>query len=163
MFISLGLNDNIVDAIVDEQGYNTSHTLSCLGKKGVEQLVSSICKPAGMEDETHNPGINVSLWSQEIIMGVCFALKHQQSCGEKFHPSLINLKILEELWLQQEIKDTHNNKEACNTWSVWDSKNHTASADLIKQHFCQIWGVDGDPCAYLMCEHIVPSTPSRNS
>ncbi len=68
-------------------------------------------------------------------MSMCFALKHQRRCGEKFHPSLINLKILEELWLQQEIKDAHNNKVAYNSWPVWDKKIWAASADLIEQHF----------------------------
>ncbi len=105
MFISLGLADDIVDAIVDEQGYNTPHALSCLDKKGAKQLVNMICKPGRMKGGTRNPGIDAPLWSQEIILGVCFALKHLRRCGGKFHPSLINLKILEELWLQQEIKD----------------------------------------------------------
>ncbi len=68
-------------------------------------------------------------------MGVGFALKHQRHCRENFHPSLINLEILEELRLQQEIKEAHDNKEAYNMRPVWDHKNHAASADLIKQHF----------------------------
>ncbi len=59
MFISVGLNDNIIDTIVDEQGYNTPHALSCLDKKSVDQLVSAIHKSGGMKDGTHNPGINV--------------------------------------------------------------------------------------------------------
>ncbi len=45
MFISLGLADDIVDTIMDKQGYNTPHALSCLDKMGVEMLVSAICKP----------------------------------------------------------------------------------------------------------------------
>ncbi len=61
MFLSLGLSDEIVDAIVDEQGYNTSHALNRLDKKGVEQLTSAICQPGGMKDGTHNPGFNVPL------------------------------------------------------------------------------------------------------
>ncbi len=80
-----------------------------------------------------------------------------------FHPSLINLKILKELWLQQEIGDTHNNKQAYSTWPVWDSKNHIVSADLIKQHFCQILGMDSAPCTYLICKHVIPPTPSSSS
>ncbi len=122
MFLSLGLSNEIVDAIMDEQGYNTPHALNHIDKKGVKQLVSAIRKPGGMKDGTCNPGINVPVRSQEIITGACFALKHQRRCGDKFHPSLINLKILEELWLQQEIEDVHDNKEAYNTCSIWDSK-----------------------------------------
>ncbi len=61
MFLSLGLSNKIVDAIVDEQGYNTPHALNRLDKKGVEQLVSAIPKPGGMKDGTCNPGINVPL------------------------------------------------------------------------------------------------------
>ncbi len=61
MFLSLGLSDKIVNAIVDEQGYNTPHALNRLDKKGVEQLVSAIRKPAGMKGGTHNPGIIVPL------------------------------------------------------------------------------------------------------
>ncbi len=61
IFLSLGLSDKIVDAIVDEQGYNTPHALNRLDKKGVEQLVSVIRKPGGMKDGTRNPGINVPL------------------------------------------------------------------------------------------------------
>ncbi len=160
MFLSLGLSDEIVDVIVDEQGYNTPHAHNCLDKKGVEQLVSAIHKPGGMKDGTCNPGINVPLQSQENIQGVCFALKHQRQCGDKFHPSLINLKIIEELRLQQEIEDTHDNKEAYNTLPVWDSKKHVASADLIKQHFCQIRGRDGAPRAYLMHKHVIPPAGS---
>ncbi len=45
MFISLGLADDIVDAIVDEQGYDTPHALSHLDERGVEQLVTAIRKP----------------------------------------------------------------------------------------------------------------------
>ncbi len=63
MFLSLGLSNKIVDAIVDEQGYNTPHALNHLDKKEVEQLVSAIRKPGGMKDGTHNPGINVPLQS----------------------------------------------------------------------------------------------------
>ncbi len=84
-------------------------SLSCLEKKGIKQLVSAIYKPDGMKDRTWNPGINVPLQSQEIIPGMRFALKNQWHCGEKFHPSLMNLKNLEELWLQQQIKDAHDN------------------------------------------------------
>ena len=156
MFLSLGLSDEIVDAIVDEQGYNTPHALNRLDKKGVEQLVSAIRKPGGMKDGTRNPGINVPLRSQEIITGACFALKHQRRCGEKFRPSLIDLEILEELRLQQEIEDAHDNKEAYNTRPVWDPKKRAASADLIELHFRQIRGRDGAPCAYLMREHVIP-------
>ncbi len=112
MFVSLGLADDIINAIVDKQGYNTPHALSRLDKKGIEQLMNVIRKPGGMKDGTRNLRISVPLWSQELIMGACFALKHQRRCGEKFHPSLISLDILEELWLQQEIEDAHNNKVA---------------------------------------------------
>ncbi len=78
IFLSLGLSDKIVNAIVDEQGYNTPHTLNGLDKKGVKQLVSAIRKPGGMKDSTRNPGINVPLGSQEIIQSACFAPKHQR-------------------------------------------------------------------------------------
>ncbi len=61
MFLSLGLSDEIVDAIMDEQGYNTPHALNCFDKKGEEQLISVILKPGGMKDGTHNLGINVPL------------------------------------------------------------------------------------------------------
>ncbi len=44
-------------------------------------------------------------------MGECFALKHRRHCRKSFFSSLINLEILEELWLQQEIKEAHDNKE----------------------------------------------------
>ncbi len=147
---SFGLSNKIVDAIVDEQAYNTAHAINRLDKKGVEQLISTICKPGGMKDRTHNPCINVPLQSQEIIMGACFALKHQRLFGEKFCPSLINLEILEELWLQQEIKDAHEYKGAYNNWPVWGPKKHAASTNLIQQHFCNTRGQDGAPCAYLM-------------
>ncbi len=43
MFMSLVLANDIVDAIVDEQGCNTPHALSHLDKKGVKQLVNAIC------------------------------------------------------------------------------------------------------------------------
>ncbi len=74
----------------------------------------------------------------------------------KYHPSLINLNILEELWLQQEIEDAHDNKVAYDSCPVWDSKNCDASADLIEQRFCQIHGMDVALCAYLMRKHIFP-------
>ncbi len=115
-----------------------------------------------MKDGTRNPGINVPLRSQEIITGACIALKHQRRCGEKFRPSLIDLEILEELRLQQEIEDAHDNKEAFNTRPVWDRKKRAASADLIELHFCQIHGQDGAPCAYLMREHVIPPQGSKS-
>ncbi len=90
-------------------------------------------------------------------MGLCFALKHQRHCGEKYQPSLVNLNILDKLQLQQEIENAHNNKVAYDSCPLWDSKNHAASTDMIEQHFCQIRGMDGAPCAYLMCKHIVLS------
>ncbi len=52
MFISLGIDDVIVDAIVNEQGYNTPQALSCLDKKGLEQLVNAIWKPGRMKGGT---------------------------------------------------------------------------------------------------------------
>ncbi len=96
-------------------------------------------------------------------MGACFALKHQRCCREKFHPSWINLKILKELWLQQEIKDAHGNKEAYDTLPVWDSKNCAASANLIEQHFCHIWGMDSALRDYLIHNHAVPPTLTGSS
>ncbi len=156
MFVSLGLADDIIDATVDEQGYDTPHAFSCLDKKGIKQLMNTICKPGGMKGGTWNPVINVPLQLQELIMGAYFALKHHRRCGEKFHPSLVNLNILEELQLQQEIKDTHNNKVTYDSRPVWGSKNCAMSADLIKQHFRQIRGMDSAPCTYLMREHIIP-------
>ncbi len=30
------------------------------------------------------------------------------------------------------------------------------SADLIEHHFCQIQGIDGVPCTYLMCKTLIP-------
>ncbi len=35
MFLSLDLSDKIVNAVVDEQGYNTPHALNRLDKKGL--------------------------------------------------------------------------------------------------------------------------------
>ncbi len=96
-------------------------------------------------------------------MGMCFALKHQKHCGEKFHPSLVNLKNLKELRLQQEIEDAHDNKEAYDTRPVWDPKNQAASANLIKQHFSQIQGTDGAPCTYLMRKQVIPPPTSGPS
>ncbi len=93
----------------------------------------------------------------------CFALNQQRHCREKFHPYLINLKILLELWLQQEMEDSQDTKEAYNTQPVWDSKNCTASADLTKQHFYQIWGTNSAPCAYPMHKHVVPPSQSGSS
>ncbi len=113
-----------------------SRVISCLDKKGIKQLVNAIHKPGGMKGRTQNPGINVPLQLQELIMDTCFALKHQRYCGEKYHPSLISLNILEELRLQQDIEDTHDNMVAYDSCPVWDSKNCAASADLIEQHFC---------------------------
>ncbi len=55
-------------------------------------------------------------------------------------------------------QDAHNNKEAYNTKPVWDPKNHVASANLIEPHFCQVWGMDCTPCAYLMRKQVVPPT-----
>ncbi len=40
--------------------------------------------------------------------------------------------------------------------------NCAASDDLIEQYFCQIWGINGAPCAYLMQENaqVLPPSPS---
>ncbi len=61
MFPSLGLADDIVDAIVDEQDYNTPHALSRLDKKGIRQLMNAICKPGRMKGGTRNLRINAPL------------------------------------------------------------------------------------------------------
>ncbi len=87
-------------------------------------------------------------------MGTRFALKHQCHCGDtNYHPSLIALNNLKERWLQQKIEDAHDYKVVYNNWLTWDAKNHVVSANLIKQHFQQILGINGSPCAYLMCEN----------
>ncbi len=75
-FISLGMADKIVNVIVDKQDYYTPHTCARPDKKGVELLVHAICKPRGIMSGTQYPGINVPLWSKEIIAGEYFALKH---------------------------------------------------------------------------------------
>ncbi len=49
MFISLGIANDIVDANVDKQGYNTAHALSCFDNKGIEMLVTVTCKPHGIK------------------------------------------------------------------------------------------------------------------
>ncbi len=61
MFISLGLANDIVDAIVDEQVYNTPNAFSCLDKKGIKQLVNVIRKADRMKGGNWNPGIDVPL------------------------------------------------------------------------------------------------------
>ncbi len=77
------------------------------------------------------------------------------------YPSLINLETLKELWLQQEVKDTHNNKLAYNNQPNRDSRSCTACTDLIEQHFCQIQGINGAPCTYLMFENsLAPTLPA---
>ncbi len=96
-------------------------------------------------------------------MGLCFALKHQQCYGEKFNPSLISLKVLKELWFQQEFEDAYDDKVAFNTWPTGDCHNHTASADLIEQHFCQIHGIDEAHCSCLMRKILIPPTVTNCS
>ena len=59
MFISLGLANKIVNAIVDAQGFDNPQALSILDEEGVEQLVSAIYKPRGMKRCTQNPSINI--------------------------------------------------------------------------------------------------------
>ncbi len=76
IFISLGIDNAITDAIVDEQGYNNLRDLSCLEKNDIEQLVSAIWKPRRIKGEIWTPSITVPLWSQEIIVGASYALKH---------------------------------------------------------------------------------------
>ncbi len=48
-----GIEQQIVDTIIDEQGYNSPHALSHLDQKGIMQLVSAIHKPGGMKEGTH--------------------------------------------------------------------------------------------------------------
>ncbi len=116
-------------------------------KKGVEQLMSAICKSQGLKQGTQNPGINFPIQSQEIIAGACLALKHQCQCGDKYNPSFVTVYALEVLWLQQEIKEVHDKKVAFNNWPTLHAKNYAARPDLIEQHFWQIWGIDEAPCA----------------
>ncbi len=57
------------------------------------------------------------------------------------------------------LKSFSSNKRSrkhYNTWSIWDQKYSAASANLIKQHFLQIWGRDGATCAHLMHVHAQP-------
>ncbi len=72
--------------------------------------------------------------------------------------SFITLKILEELWIQQEIMEVHINKVAYNNHPVWDAKNDAASADLIEQHFQQIWGFGRATCTNLIHEDASSAT-----
>ncbi len=65
--LSLGLADDIVDAIVNEQSYDIPHALSCLGKKGIEMLMSVIHKPGGMKSGTQNPVISDKLIPKDYL------------------------------------------------------------------------------------------------
>ncbi len=94
MFLTLGLANEIVDAIVDEQGYNNPQALRCLDRNGVENIMSAIHKPRGLNSGTLNPSVNVTVCSQEIITDECFALKHQLCYGVKFNSSIIYLEGL---------------------------------------------------------------------
>ncbi len=119
-----------------------------------------------MKSGTWNPGINVPLHSQEIMKGAYFAVLGQRQCSNnKYQPSHISLDNLEEFWLQQKIGEAHNNKVAYNSQPTWDSKNCTASADLIEQHLHQIQVIDGAPYAYLMCKdtQVPPLTSSSRA
>ncbi len=51
MLVSVGLANDIVNAIVDKQGYNTPHALSHLHKKDIEMLV---CHLQAQRDEEWN-------------------------------------------------------------------------------------------------------------
>ncbi len=66
MFISLDVANKIVDAVMDEQGYDTPHALSCLDKRGIEQLDSSIQKPGGLKNVTWNPHALLSSTSNAV-------------------------------------------------------------------------------------------------
>ncbi len=74
MFISLGVASEIVDIIVDEQGYIKYQALSHLDRKGGDELVSAISKPSRMKGGTRNPKINVpfacrsSLWVSALLL-----------------------------------------------------------------------------------------------
>ncbi len=100
----LVLANKIVNSIVDDQGYNNPQSLSCLDKKGIEQLQSVIHKSGGMKSGTQNSGINISLCFQGIIMVACFALNHQCCCSHQYRLSCSLLDDLDELCLQQVIE-----------------------------------------------------------
>ncbi len=111
MFTKLGVPQSVVHAIVHEQQYDDPGALSCLMAKKVEQLVATICRPGGMKDGEKDPRVNVPLHTQEIIASACFALKDQRCRG--FHPLeplLVTPHALDNLCLQQEIEEAHNNE-----------------------------------------------------
>ncbi len=110
MFISLGLSNDIVDAVMDKQGYNTPHALSCLDKKGVEM---AICNLGWMKSGTQNPAALMFFFDPRRLLWV-HALPSSTSdavaMGGK--SQLHYPRRFKELWLQQEIKKAHNNKVA---------------------------------------------------
>ncbi len=94
MFLSLGLADDIIDAIVDELGYSAPHALSHLDKKGVEQLMNAIRKPGKMKGGTWNTGINVPLWLQSLLWAHALLPSTRGAVGRSFIPASINLRFL---------------------------------------------------------------------
>lgn len=157
MFTKLNIFQPVIRAIIYDYQYDDPDVSNCLVTKKVEQLVAFICRPGGTKDGARNPRINSSLCVQEIISGAYFAPKDQMHWGiHPFYSLIISCSMTESLCLQQEIEEAHDISVALKNCPEWDSTRRAASADLIKDHFHQIQGVNGVPCtSYLMQEDTI--------
>ncbi len=93
---------------------------------------------------------------KRFITSAYFALKCQHCHGFQYQPSYITFDNLDDIWLQQEMDKVHHNKVALLNSPKLDTKNHSARADLIKEHIQQICSIDEVPCAYLLHEVAIP-------
>lgn len=100
------------------------------------------------------------MFVQDTIMLACIALKHQQRVGfHEYNPDFISMHAC--LW--HEIKEAHNNKVTKANHPKWVAKNQAMSTNQIKEFFCQVQGIDGAPCVYLMCSTTLTNQSMSNS
>lgn len=163
MFYCLGLPNNLIKASILELGYDDIKSLSWLKPEDVEKLIDVIPKPGRKSRDERNPRMSVPMRHQDLITGACFALKHQYCTGHDFYAFIIMRAVIDYLCFQMQIKNKHDNSVDCANCPKWDTKNRAASAKAIEDFFCQLHGIEGVPCKYLMRKNVLPRTDHHNA
>ncbi len=117
---------------------------------GVDQLVSTICKPSKIKDGTGNLRVNVPFCLQELIVGTCFAIKYQCHCRQRFMSEYISQDDVKELCLHQQKEEVKKNLFFYANCPKFGAKNCAAWVNFIEKHFQQIQGIHGVLCAFLI-------------
>ena len=166
MFLTLGINENSVQDLVEEQGIDNLDCLLALDVEGVEALCKNIRNPGGtVHDEENeadlpdarNRGNPITTLSELYLKKTVFYLKHMKRTSRIAHPDDITIDSITALTEQDKAEKKYKEptlppaKDFITPESTWPE-----TFKLMNSSLRQFRGTSGIPLSYCVRKNEEP-------